>query len=257
MPKISFVCIGVQKAGTNSLVRYLSLNNDIFIKENEGHFFDKPKEYTITEQEQLEYENTFVTNNHIVGEKTPSYCYLQFSIDRIYKYNPNMKLILILREPINRLWSQHNMSLNLKNKNLDLDSLSKYIFSPEENINLSEITCNGGYYIIRGFYDEIIEYIYSIFPKENLYIAVAEEIQRDKYSEYHKIMKFLGSDKEVNITNLDTHIGKYKKHIPEDLKHRLYKIYKSHNQKLYEIMGRTINIWEEYYKYFIDYKQCV
>ena len=95
----------------------------------------------------MEYEKTFNTDKLIVGEKTPSYNYLQFAIDEIYNYNPNIKLILLLREPISRAFSQYNMELELKK--LDLNDVNDEQilkdFEKEENIKLSEIKCNGSH----------------------------------------------------------------------------------------------------------------
>jgi hypothetical protein len=257
MVKPTFLCIGVQKAGTTSLIEYLSLSSDIYIHKREVHFFDKPKNDKITVNDIKNYENLFQTDKLIVGEKTPSYNYLQFAIDRIYYYNPNMKLILILREPISRAFSQYNMDLMIQKKDLshvtDQDICS--FFEKEKHKKLSEIDKNvityetSGNYIIRGFYDEIITYILEKFHKDNLYIAVSEEIIQNKHEEYNKIIQFLGSKKVVTINeNLDKHIRQYKKTIPKKLEKELYEIYKPHNEKLYELLGRKIDIWEEYYK---------
>jgi|UniRef100_A0A6C0CVL6 hypothetical protein len=108
--KIDYLCIGVAKAGTTSIINYLNLNPDIFCKEGETHFFDDKNDNNITK-----YEKSFVSNKKIKGEKSPSYCYLRYAIDKIYKYNPNMKLIILLREPISRAYSQYNMEVNRRN----------------------------------------------------------------------------------------------------------------------------------------------
>lgn len=246
MVKPTFLCIGVQKSGTTSLINYLSQCNDIFMKSGESHFFDKKE---LTETNIINYENTFNTNKLIVGEKTPSYNYLQFAIDRIYKYNPNMKLILILREPISRAFSQYNMQLKFQNKTLndvkDEDILKD--FEKEENIKLSEIMCNGNHYINRGKYDEILLYILSKFPRENIYIGIAEEIMLNKEKYYNDIIEFLGGSKIYKINEHNENIGEYKRPIPKLLEKKLYNIYKQSNEKLYEILGKRIDIWENYY----------
>lgn len=103
-------------------------------------------------------------------------------MDRIYNYNPNIKLILILREPISRAFSQYNMDLNVNNKSL-ADVTEEQImeaFEKDENVKLNELTRNNNYYIIRGKYDEIIKYILSKFSKENLFIGIADEIKKTK-----------------------------------------------------------------------------
>jgi hypothetical protein len=247
MVKPTFLCIGVQKSGTTSLINYLSQHPDIFMKEGELHFFDKPK---LTKSEITKYENKFNTKKSIVGEKTPSYNYLQFAMNRIYNYNPNIKLILILREPISRAFSQYNMSLNRYHKTLKSVSDKQIMidFKKEENIKLSNLKVNGNYYILRGKYDEIITYILSKFSRENLYIGIAEEIKADKQKYYNDIINFLGAKKLNKINeNFDTHIRKYDKSIPNILAKKLYHIYKPHNERLYKILGRKVDIWENYY----------
>jgi len=248
MVKPTFLCIGVQKSGTTSLINYLNQCPDIFMKTSESHFFDKTNEPTETDI--INYENTFNTDKLIVGEKTPSYSYLQFAIDRIYNYNQNIKLILILREPISRAFSQYNMVLNNNNKTLNDVNDEQILkdFEKEENIELSGIKCNNLHYINRGKYDEIILYILSKFSRENLYIGIAEEIKTNKQKYYNDIIKFLGGKTICKINdNDDTHIREYKKPIPKKLEKKLYNIYKKHNERLYEILGKKIDIWENYY----------
>ena len=243
MVKPTFLCIGVQKAGTTSLINYLNQHDEIFMKTGESHFFDTIEP---TELELVKYENTFNTNKLIIGEKTPSYNYLQYAIDRIYNYNPNIKLILILREPISRAFSQYNMELTLNNKSFNEEQIM-IDFEKEENIKLSEIKNNGRYFINRGKYDEIITYILSKFPKENLFIGIAEEIKTNKKI-YNDIFTFLGAKPLHDINeHVDTHVGKYNKQIPKILEHKLYHIYKEHNERLYKILGRRIDVWENYY----------
>jgi hypothetical protein len=247
MGKPTFLCIGVQKSGTTSLINYLNQHPDIFIKKKELHFFDTTE---ITESEIINYENKFNTNKLIIGEKTPSYNYLQFAMDRIYNYNPNIKLILILREPISRAFSQYNMDLQNSNKQLNYVSDEQMMlhFEKEENIKLSDVKMNGEYYIIRGKYDEIILYILSKFPRENLYIGIAEEIKAEKKQSYNDIFHFLGAKMIDNIEeNVDLRISKYDIPISKQLEKKLYDIYKPHNDRLYEILGRKIDIWEKYY----------
>lgn len=253
MVKPTFLCIGVQKSGTTSLINYLNQHPEIFMKNGESHFFDTTEP---TKNKIIEYENTFKTNKLIVGEKTPSYNFLQYAIDRIYNYNPNIKLILILREPISRAFSQYNMNLKHNNKTLNNVNEQQIMidFEKEQNVKLSELKSNGIYYIIRGKYDEIITYILSKFSRENLYIGIAEEIKENKQKYYNDIIHFLGGKNIYKINeNLDTHIMKYDRSIPKILEKKLYDIYKPHNEKLYEILGRKIDIWEEYY----DKIKCV
>ncbi len=250
--KPNYICIGVQKGGTSSLINYLNLHPKIYMARGEKHFFDrKLSNGELSDKDIKKYEESFKTTKQIVGEKTPSYCYLRYAIDRIYNYNKNMKLIIILREPISRAYSQYNMDLNNKKKKNLNDMTDEQIFNQvisEENIKLNELKSNGAYFVIRGFYDEILEYILSKFSKDNLYIGISEEINKNKLKYYNEIYKFLGATKFKKINNkLNCHVRKYTKRIPKKLEKYLYNIYKPHNEKLYKILGRKIDSWENYY----------
>ena len=102
-------------------------------------------------------------------------------------------------------------------------------------VELDELIKNGGYHVIRGFYDEILEYILSKFSRDNLYIGISEEINKNKQKYYNEIYKFLGTTKLIKINDtLNTHVREYTKKIPKKLEKYLYNIYKPHNEKLYD-----------------------
>ena len=249
--KPNYICIGVQKGGTTSLINYLNLHPEIYMARGEKHFFDRElPRGELSDEDIKKYEESFKTTKTIVGEKTPSYCYLRYAIDRIYDYDKNMKLIIILREPISRAFSHYNMNLKFKNLTLN-DKSDEKIFNElisQENIKLDELISNGGYNIVRGFYDEILEYILSKFSRDNLYIGISEEINQNKLKYYNEIYEFLGATKLKKINDtLNTHVREYTKKIPKKLEKYLYNIYKPHNEKLYKILGRKIDSWENYY----------
>lgn len=109
--KPNFICVGVQKAVTTSLIEYLNSHPSIHMEKKEKHFFDRKLSIGhLTEKDYKNYENSFNTNKSIIGEKTPSYNYLRYCIDRIYNYDKNIKLIILLREPIKRHF--HNIIWN-------------------------------------------------------------------------------------------------------------------------------------------------
>ena len=57
---------------------------------------------------QIYNRKCFIRNKKHRGEKTPMYCFMRKSIDRIKKAYPNIKLLLFLRNPISRAYSQYN-----------------------------------------------------------------------------------------------------------------------------------------------------
>ena len=76
---------------------------------------------------------------------------------------------------------------------------------------------------MRGYYDEIIQYILSLFSKNNLYIGISEEIRENPDVEYNKIYSFLGARNIKIEQDLNTPIGNYSTTIPEDIQFMLWK----------------------------------
>jgi len=104
-----FICIGAQKAGTAWLYENLRVHPDIYMsKKKELHFFD------INFYRSLGFYSSWFEEgaDKMKGEITPAYSNLpKRRIVFIRKIMPNLKLILILRNPIDRAWSAARMGL--------------------------------------------------------------------------------------------------------------------------------------------------
>jgi hypothetical protein len=105
--KVDFIIVGTQKGGTTALQKFLSLHPEIFMSSRkELHFFDKGDfcGWIDSEKSFEDYHLNFCpsSNHKIVGEATPSYMYWEKAPIRIQKYNAQMKMIFILRNPIVR-----------------------------------------------------------------------------------------------------------------------------------------------------------
>ena len=245
-PKVNYLCIGSQKAGSSVLRHYLNQNDEVYIKMKEIHFFDQNK---FSESDYKKYEDKFKSKiEKMIGEKTPEYGYLPKSIDRIFNYNPNMKLIYILREPISRAYSAFNMYVDKKKGRNNYNYKNIYNIFESEELDYKNIKNKSNHLILKGYYDEHIDYILTKFPKEKLYICIAEEIQKNENVEYNKIFDFLGVKNMDFKKSNETNSRSYKMGIPKDLETKLYKTFKPHNEKLYNFLGRKIDIWEDYYK---------
>lgn len=247
MKKPNYMVIGAQKGGTTAFQYHFNLHPDIYMKDGEPHFFDKHISY---KKGIKYYEGNFTTNKKYIGEKTPSYIYLRHAIDRIYKNYPNIKLIIVLREPVSRAYSQYNMSITTKPQ-----KFKNFIQSIKdiENVKLCNIKDNGYWALQRGFYVDQIEYILSKFPKENVYISIFEENKNNSLDEYNKIFQFIGA-KPLQKLDINDSIrkGKYDKPISKKDFLYLYNIYKPYNERLYNLLGRRIDSWEQIYGNLLD-----
>jgi len=237
-----YIVIGVQKGGTTSLIHHFNQHPDNFTCTRELHFFDDNYEKGIES-----YEKEFVSDKKVRGEKTPDYSYLPYAIDRIHKHYPGVKLILILREPISRIYSQHNMYHS---------ETANYHFIPMCNADKlvapEKIKQGRGnrYYLQRSSYIRIIEYILKKFPPSQLHVAISEEVFADPLTEYNKMFSFLGlrelAAEEFSFKK-DVFKTEYKLRMQNDHFRYLYKFFKPLNERLYKFLGRRVDAWEKKY----------
>ncbi|NCU31833.1 MAG: sulfotransferase, partial [Candidatus Moranbacteria bacterium] len=115
MKKVDFLIGGVQKGGTTSLSAELSAHPDIlFSKKKEIHYFD----LHYKKSESWYHKHFAFMPNKINGECSPFYMYWRPCYKRIHTYNPNIKWIFLLRNPIERAFSAYTMSKNRNRESL-------------------------------------------------------------------------------------------------------------------------------------------
>ena len=112
MPKPSFICIGGQRCGTTRLHRVLNEHPDIQMTidgldefNKEIHYFDQ---FVI--KQPLKWYETHFSGHKVSGEITPAYSTLSKDCVRLVgNYLPLAKIIYIVRNPVDRIWSQIRM----------------------------------------------------------------------------------------------------------------------------------------------------
>jgi len=119
--KVDFIVIGAQKSGTSSLRHYLGRHPHISMSyTKEPHFFDDAS-YSSHPLSYYWYEKDFYQGDHdkLLGEVTPILSYLPEAPGRIKAYNSKIKLIMLLRNPIDRAFSHWNMEVERGNEAQD------------------------------------------------------------------------------------------------------------------------------------------
>lgn len=232
----NFLIIGTMKGGTESAVFHLNQHPDVYLYAEEIHYFDYPENYKIKEKN---YLNKFKkTKCKMRGEKTPSYMLSAEVLKRIHDFNKDMKLIMFLREPIQRTISHYKHELRAREKN------NKEIVDFDTFINSYQGPRNP---VIRGFYDQQLENIYQIFPKENVLVLISEEVLLNPQKEYAKIFKFLNvSDYKIKY-KANVHKASNNLKIEENKLKELYELFKDHNENLLQILEREIPSWIDFY----------
>lgn len=187
-----FVVVGAPKAGTTSLHQYLKQHSDVFVPERkEMHFFSQPEvlnTYYETDgmvETMEEYVPHFssATETQICGDISPSYLYNYASAKRIFEFKPDAKIIIILRDPIERAISHYLM--DVREGHVDAELIE--ILKNKDKYPL----CHKEYIEVSMYEDQVNEYL-NIFPKDQILILQYEEFFNQLDENIHLIFDFLG-----------------------------------------------------------------
>ncbi len=201
----NFLIIGAQKAGTTALWHYLDWHPQIYMSPvKEPGFFvfkdDKPDfcgpkdldsfRYVTTDLES--YSNLFAgaSNEIAIGEASTWYLYSSKAPNLIQKYIPNVKLIAILRNPVDRAYSSF---MHLIRDEREPESDFAYALK-EEN---SRINNNWEYlwhYRQMGFYSLQIKRYFEKFTPSQIQIHLYEDLNHNPSELLKKIFRFLNVD---------------------------------------------------------------
>ncbi len=208
--KVNFLICGTQKGGTTALDTYLRNHPEICMASHkEVHFFDREKYFLYDKPDYSQYISSFKPgSDHIIlGETTPIYMDWYTAPRRIWEYNPDMKLIILLRNPIDRAFSHWNMQ---RERGFDTLPFLEAIQEEEKRRRLSLPWQNRRHsYLDRGFYSEQIKRLLAFFPKEQMLIMKSEELRDGPQWMLNKICQFIGVSRMENVEDLNRHTRSY------------------------------------------------
>ena len=188
-----FLCIGAQKAGTTWLFSMMSNHNEIHLPKQvkELHYFDWQFYRSLRWYSQF-FENN---ENRVKGEITPGYSILSESrVKFISQIMPKVKVILLIRNPIDRAWSHMLMNLyrdKHRQPNLDLDrkKIMAHLLSERSTA--------------RGSFKTIIERWSRYMEDDNIHFAFFDSITTNPKEMLNKVFHFLGVSEVSDWQNYD------------------------------------------------------
>ena len=244
MKKPNFIIAGFPKCGTTSLFHYLKQHPDIFMpNQKELHFFTQPQIFKLNKgpkdkvvkqshiKSEKEYLELFksVKDEVAVGDASPSYINYPENFGMIKQYLNDPKVIVIVRDPIDRAYSNY---LHLKRElreTMDFFSALK-----NEDNRRKESYSDFWYYRFNSTYHKKILMAKKTFS--NVLVLTAEEFKRNPEITLKKVYSFLGVKLIVKKQALETKFnvgGYYKKNLitsllfqPSRFKNALKKIIK-------------------------------
>ena len=244
--KVDFLIAGTQKGGTTALHYYLSKHPSIiFARTKEVHFFDFEPIFFSCLKDFAVYRAFFPirTEDKLLGEATPIYMWWKNSIESICTYNRHMKIIVILRNPIDRAYSHWNMETDRGNENMSFkNSLLKEIEMNKDKKHFQDRVVS---YISRGMYYKQIVNLYKIFNKNNILLLKNEDLRKNPNLVLNEIFKFLDIKKCKNIKNKTIHKRIYKEKISLNDRRFLIDLFESDIKKLEKFLNWDCSSWYE------------
>ena len=195
------------------------------------------------------YKSIFRPNpRQIAGEVTPAYAVLDKEIVmEIYKLNPNLKIIFLMRDPIERAWSAVIRGL-AREKRRRADEI------PAEAI-LKKLYSNS--FTMRGNYVRTLELWENIFRPEQIHIDFLDEIEQNPRGVLLRIYRFLEiSDDEkyipVSVEEKKNSTDGYKIPIPPEIQLQLARTHLQHLETLHQRFGGHTTNWLKRAQSIID-----
>lgn len=203
----NFLVIGAGKAGTTSLYFYLAQHPEVFMSAlKEVNFFavegqqlrfngprdDREAKYCFSVTSLESYSRLFAeaTNQKAIGEISPYYLYSAQAPERINFHIPNVKLIAILRNPVDRAYSNF---LHLQRDGREpLKSFAEAIKAEENRVRQN--WSPSWYYQGSGFYSHLLSRYYQKFDKQQIKIWLYEDYVSQTVKTTQEIFEFIGVD---------------------------------------------------------------
>ena len=258
----SFFLLGAAKCGMTPLHAYLDQHPEICMS--------KPKEPTYFEAELDRHGTAYYFNRYfshwagepIVGESRHRNLYLPYVSRRLFDYNPDARLLVILRNPVERAishwwhwYSRGKETLRLREAlEADLKRIDAgYRLETENEQAIYKRTavedCKGMLrtYLDSGYYDDQIQRYLALFPRERLKIVLFEDFSRDPQSVLLEAGHFLGADPrpifKLDCAQRQQSRSAAGKHVDNATVSWLAEHFQPHNLRLEEMLDRSLKDW--------------
>ena len=250
----SFIIIGAQKAGTTAAARNLSLHPNIHVFSGTTEYGQKELEFYNQHWERGSawYASHFADGPKLNGEKTAELLHRTVCHPRMHAVNPGFKLIVLLRSPVDRAYSQWKMAKFTK---MDEDETFEEIVTRElASVEVKTYrdsfyqchekgkSCWREGYLLKGMYADQLRSLFEWFPKENVFICISERVRSDLSAGYNRIFKFLGVPAfEAPFT--EHFPGRPAPPLSTHMRIILTEFYRDPNQQLSSLLSMAIPEW--------------
>ncbi|PIN79592.1 hypothetical protein COV16_03420 [Candidatus Woesearchaeota archaeon CG10_big_fil_rev_8_21_14_0_10_34_8] len=247
----NFLVIGTGKAGTSSIYEYLKQHPQVYmspVKEtNFFAFFDADtttyaKEdqdwisKSITHLEEYSTQFNSIKNEKAIGEVSPIYLFHPKAAEQIKNILPKVKIIVILRNPIDRAFSGYSMHVRR--------GTEKRSFAKATQGNAHNASYIRGFYLEKGLYYRQLKRYYSLFPEKQIKIFLFEDLCDNPLKFMEEMYQFLEVDPMFtpNVTKW-YNAAPMKTKIPSSHRKRLVEYFRTDIKQLERLTNKDLSDW--------------
>ena len=217
-----FIIIGAGKSGTTALDHFLGQHPELFMsKKKEPNFFSlegvDPDSYELPEARAYHFESVYEKAPYLdlfrdaradqaAGENSNLYMVEERTAKRIHETLPEVKLIAMIRQPADRLFSRYQHMM--REDKVPADGFDRVFDSSSRWWRRADL-------IVEGFYAKNLQRFYELFPKEQIRVYLYDDFRKDTDGVLKDIFEFLGvsSDFKVDTDMVVNKSGVLKKNL--------------------------------------------
>jgi hypothetical protein len=197
MRKTDFFIVGAPKSGTSALYTYLKAHPEVYLPKKEIYYFCSDLTFrtpAIPEDTYLSYY-TKVTTEKAVGDASVYYLLSNKAATRIKEFNSQAKIIIMLRNPLDMVYSLHSQLLSNGDETIenfeDALAAEKSRVIGERVPSFHKCPREAFYYSqVAKYYEQVKQYK-EVFDEQHLHIMFFDDFKKNAKEEYHKVLDFL------------------------------------------------------------------
>lgn len=274
-----YIIIGVSKSGTTTMYQLISAHPDVLPSiVKEVYFFNIEGNY---EKGKMWYRSFFPSHLHkrhlsrrhgrriLSGESTPSYMQHTMAPARVRAALPNVKMIVMLRNPVDRAYSHYHMSIRMQRESLTFEEAvaaekARMRYYMERAVSEPEFSWYGRQYsyLGTGHYAEQLAYWFRYHDRNKFLILTLDELKADQRGVMGRVFEFLGLEPfdtgDLHPTAMIPHrfgpglgirnigwqynVGRYDT-MNHDTRSMLVDYFRPHNERLQQLLDRGFD-WD-------------
>jgi hypothetical protein len=221
MKHLDFMIIGAQKAGTTSLFKYLERHERIYLPaEKEIPFFTRDGRFDKGWLNLARVYYRGASEDLLWGKATPHYLADPRAPGRIRQMMPDVKLIALLRHPLERAISHYKMAVRRGDDTRNLEQAFSELLEPTEAEAARHLTSERRHqsrlYLSWSEYGRQLSLYREYFPPEQMLVTFTEDLATQPQATLDGIMRFLGLPEGFTPVNLGRfyHVGGTDRRVP-------------------------------------------